>query len=79
MRHIGSNQPTGRENKTGGVLNLENSINYEPIRQLVIQGHKCNSQSTAMVVTKRLCGMKRIKFIMVLQNFEKMRKQLDVK
>lgn len=40
MRHTGSNQPTGRENKTGGILNLENGINYESIRQLVIRGHK---------------------------------------
>lgn len=40
MRHTGSNQPTGRENKTGGILNLENGIDYESIRQLVIRGHK---------------------------------------
>ncbi len=40
MRHIGSNQPTGRENKTGGILNLESGIKYEVIRELTIRGHK---------------------------------------
>jgi len=40
MRHTGSSQPTGKERKNGGILNLENGIDYEVIRQLMVRGHK---------------------------------------
>jgi gamma-glutamyltranspeptidase/glutathione hydrolase len=40
MRHVGSSQPMGNEMKNGGILNLENGLEYESIRELVIKGHK---------------------------------------
>ncbi len=40
MRHVGSSQPMGNIMSNGGVLNLENGIEYEAIRELVIKGHK---------------------------------------
>ncbi len=40
MRHVGSSQPMGNVMRNGGTLNLENGIDYESIRELVIRGHK---------------------------------------
>ena len=40
MRHVGSSQPMGNVMRRGGTLNLENGMNYEAIRELVIKGHR---------------------------------------
>lgn len=40
MRHSGSSQPMGSVMSDGGTLNLENGIDYETIRTLVVKGHE---------------------------------------
>ena len=40
MRHVGSSQPMGSKMTNGGRLNLENGIDYDTIRDLVVRGHR---------------------------------------